>query len=125
MVLPLHSYLKTTLKKESFSDMLLRLMRERNLTASTVYHRAGMDRKLFSKIISTPAYRPSKKTVCALALALHLDSPTSKPLVKRAGYILSSGSPFDLVIRYCLEHGIYEIPRVNILLMEAGVEDYL
>lgn len=122
---PLQRFIKTTIKKESFSDMLIRLMRERQLTAAQVYHRAGMDRKLFSKIISTKDYRPSKKTVCALVLALHLDQMTSKQLVKRAGYILSSGSPFDLVIRYCIANAIYDLMKVNLLLLEVGIKDTL
>ena len=118
-------FIARSIKKESFSDMVLRFMRERDLTPRIVYKRANMDRKLFSKLMSTPDYHASKKTVCAIVLALHLDQPTSKQLVKRAGYILSSGSAFDLVIRYCIEHGIYDLNKVNILLMEAGSKDYL
>lgn len=125
MAKTVQQFIQHTLKKESFSDMLLRLMKERDLTPRTVYQRAHMDRKLFSKIISTPDYRPRKKTVCALVLALHLDQVTSKPFVKRAGYILSSGSKFDLVIRYCIEHALYDIMNVNMLLLEAGVDDQL
>jgi hypothetical protein len=118
-------FIQQSMKKESFSDMVLRFMRESDLKHKIVYKRANMDRKLFSKLMSTPDYHPIKKTVCAIVLALRLDQPTSKQLVKRAGYILSSGSAFDLVIRYCIEHGIYDLHQVNILLMEAGSKEYL
>jgi hypothetical protein len=60
-------------KKPSFVDLLLFFIREKDLDSPTVYKRALMDRKLFSKLISDPTYRPSKKIVCTLALALHLD----------------------------------------------------
>lgn len=97
-------------------DLLLFFMRDKDLESPTVYKRALMDRKLFSKLISDPMYRPSKKIVCALALALHLDQKESKTLIKRAGYILTSGSVFDLTIRYCIEHKIYNLYEVQSLL---------
>jgi hypothetical protein len=48
-------------------------------------------------------YRPKKKNVIALALALELDNKTSKTLIKKAGCILTGANKFDLVIRYCFE----------------------
>jgi len=108
-------------KKSSFSDLLLQLMRERNIDAPTLYKRAYLDRKLFSKIISDPTYKPSKPIVCALALGLKLDSKTSKQLIKRAGYILTSGSLFDLGIRYCIEHQIYDLIKAEETLQQLNV----
>ena len=75
-----------------------------------------MDRKLFSKILSDDSYKPSKKIVCTLTLALHLDQKESKTFIKRAGYILTSGSIFDLTIRYCIEHKIYDLYQIQALL---------
>jgi len=103
-------------KKSPFVDLLLFFMREKKLDSPTVYKRALMDRKLFSKLISDSTYRPSKKVVCTLALALHLDQKESKTFIKRAGYILTSGATFDLTIRYCIEHKIYDIYQVQALL---------
>ena len=104
------------LKKSSFVDLFLFLMREKELDGPAVYKRALMDRKLFSKLISDRGYRPSKKMVCRLALALHLDAKDSKSFIKRAGFILTSGSVFDLTIRYCIENNIYDIYQVEALL---------
>jgi hypothetical protein len=104
------------LKKSSFVDLLLFLMREKELDSPAVYKRALMDRKLFSKLISDRGYKPSKKMVCRLALALHLDAKDSKSFIKRAGFILTSGSVFDLTIRYCIENNIYDIYQVEALL---------
>jgi hypothetical protein len=108
-------------KKSSFSDLLLILMRERKIDAPTLYKRAYLDRKLFSKILSDPTYKPSKPIVCALALGLHLDAKTSKQFIKRAGYILTSGSLFDLGIRYCIEHQIYDILKAEATLQQLNV----
>ena len=108
-------------KKSSFSDLLLKMMKEKNIDPPTLYKRAYMDRKLFSKIISDPEYKPSKRIVCALALALHLDNKESKQLIKRGGFILSSGTLFDLAIRYCIENRIYDLVEAEEVLMKQNV----
>ena len=111
-----NDYLKINQKDETFSELLLRFIRESGMDEVDFYKRAYIDRKFFSKIRSDRNYRPKKINVLALVLALKLDSKTSKTLIKRAGYILTSGSEFDLVIRYCIENQIYDLYEVNKIL---------
>ena len=109
-------------QNQTFCQMLFSLIDQKKFTDVQVYKRAGLDRKYFSKLRSDINYKPKKKIVCALALALELDNPTCKKLVKKAGYILTSASKFDLVIRYCIENQIYDVMKVNEMLFEMGLE---
>ena len=58
---------------ETFSEMLLRIIKESGEKNSAVYTRANIDRRHFSKIANNPEYKPSKQTVLAFAIALKLD----------------------------------------------------
>lgn len=102
----------------SFSRRLFQFIRESGFDEVEVYKRAHVDRKLFSKIRSDPAYQPKKTTVVAFALALRLSPTQAQTLMESAGYSLSRSAAFDLIVRFFLEKKVYDLLKVNDALFE-------
>lgn len=100
-------------RDESFSDSVLRLIRESGRTEAEVYKKAELDRKLFSKLRSNPQYQPSKSTALALALALELEPEEADNLLRRAGYSFSHSNISDIIVEYFIRERKYDITTVN------------
>ena len=107
---------------ETFSHMLLRMIDERGWKDSDAYHRANIDRKLFSKIRNSPQYHPKKETALAFAVALELSPEEADALLAAAGYAMSRADRRDLIVRYYLSHREYDIHRINLKLFSFHEE---
>ena len=107
---------------ETFSEMLMRLIRERDIPNPEVYKKANIDRKLFSAIQCKKGYQPKKKTALALAVALELDMTTTRELLAKAGYALSPSDKSDLIVSYFIENKRYSVTELNEVLFEHELQ---
>lgn len=105
-------------KRDSFSACLMRMMIAKKLDHVEVYKRGGVDRRLFSKIISDYEYTPSKKTVIALAIGMRLNLEETETLLNKAGFHLSEDILFDMILKFFIKTGNYDLVDINTALYE-------
>ncbi len=105
---------------ETFQQRLFRLIDERGLDDVTVYKKANIDRKVFSRIRCKADYKPRKKTAVAFAIALELDLKTTLDLLSRAGIAFSPSDAFDLIVSYFITNRNYDIYEINAALFKYG-----
>ena len=99
----------------------MELLKERTGKDSEVYKRAEISKQLFSRILSTRDYQPTKSTAIQLAIGLQLDLNRTQKLLEKAGYALTRSSKTDLVVQYYIEKKVYSVTFINEALSDCGL----
>lgn len=97
----------------SFSEKLMWWIKKRNRTAVEIYHAAGVTKAHFAKIRNNAQYHPTKETVLAFVVALHLSLEEADDLLERAGYALSKSRLGDMIVKCFLEMKRYNLDEIN------------
>jgi len=116
------TFINTSKDTLNFQHTLQQLIADRKLDNATIYKKACMDKKFFSKIISNKDYVPKKHTVMALGLALELPLVEYEAFLASAGYAFMPSSKFDLIVKYCVMNQIYNLISVDVILDDHGEE---
>jgi len=106
---------------ETFFEFLDKLRKQKQLDDVTLYQKANLNKKLFSKIKTNPEYTPKKPTIIAFAFALRLNVDETKLLLEHAGYTLSRYKKFDVIVEFFIRNQLYDIYDINDLLWEFGL----
>ena len=107
--------------EDSFAQRLMNLIREKGRDEVEVYKKAQLDRRLFSKLRRDARYTPSKRNIMALVISLELNMNEAEDLLRRAGYALSSTHKEDVILRYFIEQGEYDLFLINDVLDYYGL----
>lgn len=105
----------------TFSEYLFDYIDKHEIDEVKLYKRAQIDRKLFSKIRQKD-YHPQKKTAILLALSAKMNLDDTSVLLKKAGYALSNSIIEDIVVRWFIEHQIYDLFHINNALYELELK---
>lgn len=108
------------LPKTSFYEVLEHFLLKYKINHIDFYKRARIDRKVFSAMKNNPEYQPKKETVALCCFGLQASLEDAEILFNSAGYSFSDTILWDQIIKYCIEHKIYNIDEVNQILNHAG-----
>ena len=99
--------------EHGFSLALMKLMDEKGVDDVACYKKANVSKQTWHKILSDPAYKPSKNTVLSFAIALELSLTETQDLLRTVGYTLSRSNRFDIIVTYFLQNEIYDIFTID------------
>ena len=103
--------------EESFSDLLIFYMNKKGMESPQVYKASGLTKANFSNQLKRDHW-PKKETVLALCVGLKLNMEEATHFMKRAGFAFSNANLRDVIVKYYILNGIYDIDEVNESLYE-------
>ena len=111
-----HAWEKENSAYKSFSSEVVRMVEQKFRKTSDFYRAANIDKRTYHKIKSDFGYKPSRMTAFRCCIGLQLSVEEAEDLLKLAGMAFSPNAPDDLVVKFCLENDIRDIPGINYML---------
>lgn len=105
-------------KQEPFNKCLFQIIDEKGLKDSDVYKQSGLTRQMFSKIRCKEDYIPSKSIMLSLAVGMQLTVNETEKLLASGNQLLSMSDTGDLIVRFFMEQGVYNLDVYNEYLFE-------
>lgn len=105
-------------KNEPFNKCLFKMIDSKGLKESDVYKQAGLTRQMFSKIRCKKDYTPTKAVMLSLAVGMHLSVEETEKLLASGNQLLSRSDTGDLIVRFFMEQGEYDLDLYNAYLYE-------
>ena len=115
-----HEWERKTATKRTFSSEVLKKLNEMHMKPAEFYKAAGLDKRVFHALKSDYLYTPSKATAIRCCLGLRLKYDEAIELLELAGYSFSPSNSKELVIRFCMENEVFDIPSINYMLTAMG-----
>ena len=117
-----HEWERKASTKKTFSSEVLKKLNELHMKPAEFYKAVGLDKRVFHALKSDYLYTPSKATAIRCCLGLRLKYEEAIELLKLAGYSFSPSNSRELVIRFCMENEVYDLPSINYMLLAMGEE---
>ena len=117
-----HEWERQAATKKTFSSEVLKRLNELHMKPAEFYKAVGLDKRVFHALKSDYLYTPSKATAIRCCLGLRLKYEEAIELLKLAGYSFSPSNSKELVIRFCMENEVYDLPSINYMLLAMGEE---
>ena len=106
----------------SFSAQLLTFVKEKCDGRGVVaYKRGGVQRNVYSRIVSNDGAKADKRTVLQFCIGLQLSRAEADRLLKSAGFALSGTIPEDIAFAYFIDHSIWNLEDINAILVKCGL----
>ena len=105
-------------KQEPFNKCLFQMIDEKGLKDSDVYKQSGLTRQMFSKIRCKEDYIPTKSIMLSLAVGMQLTVQETEKLLASGNQLLSMSDTGDLIVRFFMEQGVYNLDVYNEYLFE-------
>lgn len=105
----------------AFRDELWKLLQEKDMDNSTVYSRANITRKAFSKIICGDTKVPQKRTVLSFCIGMRLSIEEAEELLASADMAFNPYDKRDQLVRQCIIYEQFNIGEINDMLFACNL----